>query len=322
MRANVRLYLALNLYTAITDPQLFAFLREQSPDEMVFWRQDERMFRALQSDERFLLVSPGKDRKIIGFGFFAGAEVLPASQAWELFGPKLGCPDWESFSAKLAQARKKAVKAPLDNPLVQCILLNDPILLKDEDQFEVPSDFQKQVVTGKMYPGDSAAGAFLYTATERQRAYYWRHRVPPEERTHFRESSAYQRLVPRHIRGGAESFRRQVREAYGATCAISGSRVLPTLEAAHIHPYHLGGPHVRSNGLLLRIDFHRLFDRGYFTLTPDLHLEFSPRFARDFPKDEFYLPFDGTSIASPTHSIFHPAPEYIHFHREQVFLDK
>ena len=48
---------------------------------------------------------------------------------------------------------------------------------------------------------------------------------------------------------------------------------LPVLEAAHIRPYAQAGTHDVRNGLLLRSDLHRLFDIGYVTVTPDLHLE-------------------------------------------------
>lgn len=34
-------------------------------------------------------------------------------------------------------------------------------------------------------------------------------------------------------------------------------------------PYAWGGEHRVNNGLLLRRDLHRLYDRGYVTVTPD-----------------------------------------------------
>jgi len=40
------------------------------------------------------------------------------------------------------------------------------------------------------------------------------------------------------------------------------------LEAAHIRPYTSGGEHALANGLLLRADLHRLFDKGFVTVTP------------------------------------------------------
>ncbi|PSO48774.1 MAG: hypothetical protein BRC33_08750 [Cyanobacteria bacterium SW_9_44_58] len=50
---------------------------------------------------------------------------------------------------------------------------------------------------------------------------------------------------------------------------MTGERTLPALDAAHIKPYAQSGSHTISNGLLLRADLHRLFDRFYITITPN-----------------------------------------------------
>ena len=57
---------------------------------------------------------------------------------------------------------------------------------------------------------------------------------------------------------GQGSFRVLVTDAYGRQCAATGERTLPVLQAAHIHPYAVGGPHRVDNGLLLRSDLHTL----------------------------------------------------------------
>ncbi len=46
--------------------------------------------------------------------------------------------------------------------------------------------------------------------------------------------------------------------------------------AAHIIPYGAGGKHEIPNGLLLRADIHKLFDRGYVTVTPKYRFRVSP----------------------------------------------
>jgi hypothetical protein len=52
-------------------------------------------------------------------------------------------------------------------------------------------------------------------------------------------------------------------------CAVTGEHSLPVLEAAHIRPYARGGEHDVANGLSLRTDIHRLFDKGYVTVDED-----------------------------------------------------
>lgn len=49
-------------------------------------------------------------------------------------------------------------------------------------------------------------------------------------------------------------------ERYGAECCITGCTVDTLLEAAHIIPYRGDQTNDVTNGLLLRVDLHRLFD--------------------------------------------------------------
>jgi hypothetical protein len=69
-------------------------------------------------------------------------------------------------------------------------------------------------------------------------------------------------------RRGQPEFRKKLIQAYSGRCAISGCDALQTLEAAHIMPYN--GPRTNhpANGLLLRADFHVLFDLSLITIDP------------------------------------------------------
>ena len=52
--------------------------------------------------------------------------------------------------------------------------------------------------------------------------------------------------------------------AVDGQCVISSQRNKDILEAAHIIPSSKGGNEIIDNGITLRIDLHRLFDRKYF----------------------------------------------------------
>ena len=70
-------------------------------------------------------------------------------------------------------------------------------------------------------------------------------------------------------------FRKRVLEAYGNKCAVCEFAVkrehIPlALEAAHIKWHVAKGPSVIENGLALCALHHNLFDRGAFTLSPEL----------------------------------------------------
>ena len=70
------------------------------------------------------------------------------------------------------------------------------------------------------------------------------------------------RLMEMAVREGQDHFRTALLEAYGSRCAVTGFDAVETLEAAHIYPYKGPATNHVTNGLLLRSDVHRLFDRG------------------------------------------------------------
>jgi putative restriction endonuclease len=92
------------------------------------------------------------------------------------------------------------------------------------------------------------------------------------------------------------------------------------LEAAHIKPFAQEGPHSVDNGLLLRSDFHRLFDSGYVTVTPDYRIEISRRLKEEFENGRSYYPFHGMQIDHlPGSPGDRPSRELLGWHNEKVF---
>jgi putative restriction endonuclease len=124
-----------------------------------------------------------------------------------------------------------------------------------------------------------------------------------------------------HARLGQGAFRVLVTEAYERRCAITGEQTLPVLEAAHIKPYAESGPHVISNGLLLRSDLHILFDDGYLTVTEDLTVDVSKRIEEEFHNGKEYYQHRGKSLLMvPGSSYERPSPEFLCWHNEKIFL--
>lgn len=70
------------------------------------------------------------------------------------------------------------------------------------------------------------------------------------------------------VRPGQGNFRATMLGRYGGECCISGCRVDTLLEAAHIIPYRGDQSDDATNGLLLRVDLHRLFDAHLITINP------------------------------------------------------
>lgn len=81
-------------------------------------------------------------------------------------------------------------------------------------------------------------------------------------------------------RRGQPAFRARLLAAYDNRCAISGSDVAETLEAAHIAAHATGGSMDVRNGILLRSDLHTLFDLGLIAIdTTSWTVVVSPRIA-------------------------------------------
>jgi putative restriction endonuclease len=127
-----------------------------------------------------------------------------------------------------------------------------------------------------------------------------------------------QMLMNRKIRDA--SFRRQVCEAYGDACAVTGLRIIngggrSEVQAAHIWGVGEGGPDVVQNGLALSGTIHWLFDRHLISLTDDYELlvshnkvpaELRPLFERQLNR-----------IRLPANPRLRPHPTYIARHRER-----
>jgi putative restriction endonuclease len=91
------------------------------------------------------------------------------------------------------------------------------------------------------------------------------------------------------------------------------------LEAAHIRPYKQGGQHAVTNGVLLRSDFHTLFDAGYMTITPQGNLEVSRRIREEFDNGKNYYQWHGGLLRRPAKDGFSPDRAALEWHNQNVF---
>jgi putative restriction endonuclease len=116
------------------------------------------------------------------------------------------------------------------------------------------------------------------------------------------------------------AFRTAVRTAYGNRCAVTGLQLIngggrPEVEAAHIRPVSQNGPDAIRNGIALSQTFHWLFDRGMISIRDDYRILVSdsvPTQARQMINQ------DGALIL-PDNDIFRPSPNYLRFHRDNIF---
>jgi putative restriction endonuclease len=101
---------------------------------------------------------------------------------------------------------------------------------------------------------------------------------------------------------------------------VTGEHSLPALDAAHIRPFAKDGPHLVSNGLLLRADLHRLFEQGYVTVTAENRLDVSERLRLDYNNGKTYFPLRGKRLTVPASRHDQPDSSLLQWHRDTIYL--
>jgi putative restriction endonuclease len=118
---------------------------------------------------------------------------------------------------------------------------------------------------------------------------------------------------------GQKAFQARVLDAYRGRCAVTGERIRPVLQAAHIQPVSVGGENRLDNGLLLRSDVHTLFDAGYLGVDPKLRLMVSPRLRTEFDNGEEFYSRAGTEIDVPDRRADRPNRNFLEWHADTLF---
>ncbi len=117
---------------------------------------------------------------------------------------------------------------------------------------------------------------------------------------------------PATQRDGQPEFRESVIAAYAGKCAITGCAILDVLEAAHILPYRGAHTDKISNGLLLRVDLHRLFDRQLLAIDPEtMDVLLAPCI-----RESEYKKWGGCRLRLPENPQVQPHPEALRKHFE------
>ena len=314
----------MNFWIGVTDNDWFHFLSGiPNLDEVNFWQpRGGRRFRALEPGGRFLFKLHWPDNYIVGGAYFAHFSALPASLAWEAFGEKNGAPSFELMRKRIGKYMPGDRRRRRDYE-IGCIVLTEPFFFERDEWIPAPPDFKKPTMPGKKYSLEMETGREVWEAVQRRlqaRAVAEAAQRYPELLP-FEDPRAPMFGDPTLIRPrlGEGAFRVLVTDTYERRCAITGEKALPTLEAAHIKPVSESGAHTIDNGLLLRADVHKLFNRGYVTVTPDYRFLVSRRLKDEFDNWEPYYPFHGEEIWQPQDPECRPNREFLEWHADTVF---
>lgn len=305
----------MRVQVAVTDSDWAAFLAARPHlTEANFWIPGggpKRM--GVYNGEPWLFKSRAPENRLVGGAFVSGYTQLSLSVAWETFGEGNGAASEGQMRAAIGRYR---VISPDEDPVIGCLTLRAPTFFAWQPRIGADL-FAPSIVARKGFeladhPGSPVEAAVLQLlgATTKPGD------APIDVRWPTRGTP--QLIVPRV---GQQAFRALVTGAYSERCAITGSRILPTLQAAHIQPVERDGQHRIDNGLLLRADVHLMFDRGYLGVDPQRRtLHVSPRLRSTYGNGSYFYDRQGEPIAQPQRRDQRPATEFLEWHMDTVFV--
>jgi putative restriction endonuclease len=306
-------------YVGVTDGDWYRYLAAAGADEVNFWRPSGgNTFRALAVGEPFFFKSHYQDgNRVVGGGFYSGFASLRLSEAWQFFGQANGAASVVEMRQRIGRYRRLPLQLAED-PVIGCVFVRDVVFFHP-DSVPAPPGWARNIVQGAGFDTDEPAVRPYFDILMRRildisvdvDATGW-HRPGP--------TYGDPRLVPQRL--GQRAFQGVVLDAYNYRCAVTGDKIRPVLQAAHIRPLPLGGEHRVDNGLLLRSDVHTLFDRGYVGVDPKFRLVVSPRLREEFGNgDEFYARAAlGDPITVPSRRADRPNKDFLEWHLDEVFL--
>lgn len=305
-------------YVGVTDWGWYRFLQRRGATEVNFWQPSGgRRFGVIPEGAPFLFKSHySHGNRIVGGGFLSGWASLPMSQAWDFFGEDNGCATRVEMLTRIRKYRRGILDRSDVDPEIGCIMLRDVRFFDPDDAPAAPPGWASNIVQGRSYDLTTPEGSYLEQVLE---ALLTQHlslvpgAVPGEVFGPPRLAS---------VRVGQAAFKALVQEAYGRRCAVTGSKIVPVLQAAHIRPVTDHGENRIDNGLLLRSDVHALFDRGYLGIHPHKKtLLVSPNLRADWGNgEEFYQrAMSGETIGMPRRRLDQPNEDFLTWHADTRF---
>ena len=310
----------MKAYVGVTDQRWYEFLAARPHvTEVNFWLPGGgvKHWGATRPGEPFIFKTHRPHDRLVGGGFLSDYRRLPLSVAWQNFGIGNGAESVDEM--RQAVFRYRPGERDRD-PVIGCVMLRDVSFCAPSQTLAPPADFAPNIVRGKTYeidelrPGSSVELAFARLLAASPAG------LEAVDLTYLHEGPMYGR--PRMVapRLGQRAFAAVVQSAYGLRCAVTGDKIRPALQAAHIRPVASAGQHRVDNGLLLRADVHILFDEGFLGVHPERReLMVSSRLRADFGNGEEFYALTGQPIGSPARAADRPNADFLQWHADEVF---
>jgi putative restriction endonuclease len=306
----------MRLWLGVTDNDWFMFLSRADVDEVNFWQPSDRApFVGLETGAPFLFKLKRPYNHIAGGGTFVKFSKLPLSLAWEVFETKNGAKSRDDFEALI---RRLGSDPKVRDPEIGCTVLAAPFFWPMESWIANPIGWSGNIVRGRYYDTETTEGANLWSSVQERFKDPFVSAIPDQiQETTLR----YGKPIWIQPRLGQGAFRVVVTDAYQRRCAITGESTLPVLEAAHIRPFAKSGVNEVSNGMLLRSDFHKLFDAGLVTVTPELRIEVSTQIKEQWFNGKPYYRLHGKTLSNvPRDPANRSSENFLSWHNDNCYL--
>lgn len=262
-----------------------------------FWTPTPWNIKKLKPGSKwyFLLKSP--IRKIGGFGEFVDYSNLTADEAWREYGQRNGCVNKLQLIERIQTYIDKNSKEfggqqiNASNYKIGCITLNNCEFWEEEhykDPISYQVDFPKEIVKFKYFEQYDPFTNSYDTSHNFQ--------LLNEPRENYKKET--------NQRKGQGAFKGKVLKAYNNKCCISGENCPELLDAAHLQPYLNESSNHIQNGLLIRVDLHRLLDKGLLCIDQNYVVHISTLL-----RNTLYMNYDGIKISLPANQREHPSKE-------------
>lgn len=308
----------MRFWVGVTDNNWYKFLAKSNPEEVNFWQPSAiPPFTGAPMGLPFLFKLKRPYNHIAGGGFFVTYSSLPLNLAWEVFGPKNGCASLNELRNMIENLTTNSRNAGQ----IGCTVLANPFFFDEPMWIPDLPGWAPSIVRGKMYDTSDVAGAGIWNDVQARLRLDQPEDIQADRLPIIADKvEKYGSPLTVRPRLGQSSFRVLVTDAYQRRCAITGERTLLALEAAHIIPYSEEGLHDVRNGLLLRADFHRLFDAGLVSVSPDLRIKISKRIKEEWFNGQAYYRLDNNPLSVlPAHPSMRPDPDCLDWHYRNKF---
>ncbi len=270
-----------------------------------FWTPTPWNIKQLNKGSRLYFMLKAPIRQIGGFGEFIEYRDLTPEQAWNQFGYRNGRTSKHEFINSIQnyidKNSKKSGSQPIDINTYEigCIILdncefwNNAIFINPADH---NIDFATQVVKIKYF---DQYDPFMQSQ---------------EERDNFNLINEPRENKPTvtNSRERQSEFKGRILKAYHSRCCISGETISELLEAAHVQEYRNTSSNHVQNGLLLRIDIHRLYDNHLLFIDSNYIIHVS-----NLVTSQQYRQLHGQTITLPDLDYSWPSKEALELRRNE-----